>query len=104
MQYSLVGIVGLASFVILISPLGATSGVETAGEGDVAQTTIQSPRDIEYVSEIRTEEARKAAESAVQPVYSSPRSNACEPPCKILHPFAIMSKRLPAKRKPVSWR
>lgn len=111
LQYSLVGIVGLASFVILISPLGATSGVETAGEGDVAQTTIQSPRDIEYVSEIRTEEARKAAESAVQPVYSSPdpaiaadRSNACEPPCKILHPFAIMSKRLPAKRKPVSWR
>lgn len=72
LQYSLVGIVGLASFVILISPLGATSGVETAGEGDVAQTTIQSPRDIEYVSEIRTEEARKAAESAVQPVYSSP--------------------------------
>src|SRR5690606_37252963 len=39
---------------------------------DVAQSTIQSPRDIEYVSEVRTEEARKAAESAVLPVYSSP--------------------------------
>ncbi|MDO8753848.1 MAG: HDIG domain-containing protein, partial [Anaerolineales bacterium] len=40
--------------------------------GDVAQITMQSPRDIEYVSEIRTEEARKAAESAVQSVYSPP--------------------------------
>ena len=72
LQYSLLGIVGLASFGILVSPLGATPGVQSVGEGDVAQSTIQSPRDIEYVSEIRTEEARKAAESAVQPVYSSP--------------------------------
>jgi putative nucleotidyltransferase with HDIG domain len=72
LQYSLIVLVGLASFGILIFPLGLNPALETAGEGDVAQATIQSPRDIEYVSEIRTEEARKAAESAVQPVYSSP--------------------------------
>ena len=72
LQTSLIVLVGLASFGILISPLGLNPTLETVGEGDVAQTTIQSPRDIEYVSEIRTEEARKAAESAVQPVYSSP--------------------------------
>jgi hypothetical protein len=72
LQASLIVVVGLASFGILISPLGLNPGLETVGEGDVAQTTIQSPRDIEYVSEIRTEEARKAAESAVQPVYSTP--------------------------------
>ncbi|GAB1470650.1 HDIG domain-containing protein [Chloroflexota bacterium] len=72
LQYSLIGIVGLASFAILISPTGLNPIQQTVGEGDVAQSTIQSPRDIEYVSEIRTEEARKAAESAVQPVYSLP--------------------------------
>ena len=72
LQYSLIAIVGLASFGILISPAGLSPTLQTVGVGDVAQSTIQSPRDIEYVSEIRTEEARKAAESAVQPVYSSP--------------------------------
>lgn len=72
LQSSLIVIVGLASFGILISPVGLSPTLQTVGEGDVAQSTIQSPRDIEYVSEIRTEEARKAAESAVQPVYSSP--------------------------------
>lgn len=72
LQILLIVIVGLASFGILISPLGLNPSLESAGEGDVAQATIQSPRDIEYVSEIRTEEARKAAESAVQPVYSAP--------------------------------
>ncbi len=72
LQTSLIVLVGLASFGIIVSPLGLNPSLETADEGDVAQTTIQSPRDIEYVSEIRTEEARTAAESAVQPVYSSP--------------------------------
>jgi len=72
LQYSLIGIVGLASFAILISPTGLNPTQQTVSEGDVAQATIQSPRDVEYVSEIRTEEARKAAESAVQAVYSSP--------------------------------
>lgn len=71
-QVSLLVLVSLISFGILVSPVGLNPTLQVIGEGDVAQTTIQSPRDIEYVSEIRTEEARKAAESAVQPVYSSP--------------------------------
>ncbi len=33
---------------------------------------MQSPRDISYVSDIRTGEARKGAESAVQLVYTVP--------------------------------
>jgi len=53
-------------------PIGLRPAVQTVEIGNVATSTIQSPRDIEYVSEIRTEEARKAAESAVQPVYSLP--------------------------------
>ena len=40
--------------------------------GTVAQITLQAPRDLEYVSDIRTEEARQAAESAVGLVYTSP--------------------------------
>lgn len=71
-QVSLLVLVSLISFGILVSPVGLNPTLQVLGEGDVAQTTIQSPRDIEYVSEIRTEEARLAAESAVQPVYSSP--------------------------------
>ena len=38
----------------------------------MAQVTLQSPRDISYVSDIRTGEARKGAESAVQLVYTVP--------------------------------
>lgn len=72
LQASLIILVGLASFGILISPVGLNPSLQVAGVGDVAQTTIQSPRNIEYVSEIRTEEARKAAESAIQPMYTSP--------------------------------
>lgn len=71
-QYSLVAIVSVATFAALIAPLGLRPSIEATDVGDVAQTTIQSPRDVEYVSDIRTEEARKAAESAVQPVYSPP--------------------------------
>lgn len=71
-RISLIIVVSLVSFVLLTVPLGSSSGIQTVAVGDVAQSTIQSPRDIEYVSEVRTEEARKAAESAVLPVYSSP--------------------------------
>ncbi len=52
--------------------MGANAARQTYAVGEVTQSTLQASRDIEYVSEIRTEEARKAAESAVQPVYSQP--------------------------------
>src|SRR5688572_17501691 len=64
--------VSILSFGALVLPIGLDPAVETATVGEVAQTTIQAPNDIEYVSEIRTEESRKAAESAVQSVYSPP--------------------------------
>lgn len=72
LQYGLIAAVSLVSFAVLINPVGLRPSLQTVGVGDVAQTTIQSPRDIEYVSEVRTAEARTAAESAVQPVYSTP--------------------------------
>ena len=72
LQISLIVTVSLASFTVLSMPIGLRPAIQTVEIGNVATSTIQSPRDIEYVSETRTEEARKAAESAVQPVYSLP--------------------------------
>jgi putative nucleotidyltransferase with HDIG domain len=72
LQVSLIAATSLISFAALTYPLALRPITQAADVGDVAQITMQSPRDIEYVSEVRTEEARKAAESAVQPVYTSP--------------------------------
>ncbi|MDL1941315.1 HDIG domain-containing protein [Chloroflexi bacterium CFX2] len=72
LQASLIAAVSLVSFAVLSVPFGLSPTPQTVAVGEVAQTTIQSPLDIEYVSEVRTEEARKAAESAVQPVYTQP--------------------------------
>lgn len=72
LQASLIIIVGAVSFSFLAAPIWLRPDTQAVEAGDVTQAGIQSPRDIEYVSEVRTEEARKAAESAVQPVYSMP--------------------------------
>ncbi|MBM3181136.1 MAG: HDIG domain-containing protein [Chloroflexi bacterium] len=72
LQISLIVAVSFISFATLTQPIGLRPTTQAVDVGDVAQITMQSPRDIEYVSEIRTEEARKAAESAIQPVYSLP--------------------------------
>ncbi len=72
LQISLIVAVSLVSFATLTLPVSLRATSQSLTVGDVAQLTLQAPKDIEYVSEIRTEEARKAAESAVQAVYSSP--------------------------------
>jgi putative nucleotidyltransferase with HDIG domain len=74
LQISLIVAVSVISFAALTLPIGLRPATQALDEGDVAQITLQSPRDIEYVSDVRTEEARKVAESAVPPVYSPPDS------------------------------
>ncbi|MCA2000254.1 MAG: HDIG domain-containing protein [Chloroflexi bacterium] len=71
-QAGLIAAVGFVSFVVLTMPIALRPVSQDLQVGGVLQVTMQSPRDIEYVSEVRTEEARKAAESAVQPVYTQP--------------------------------
>jgi membrane-associated HD superfamily phosphohydrolase len=71
-QFSVLTIVSLVSFAALTFPIGLRSSTQTLSAGDVTQTTQRAPQDLEYVSEIRTEEARLAAEAAVAPVYTSP--------------------------------
>ena len=72
LQISLIIAVSLLSFAALTMPIALRPSTQALDIGDVSQNTLQAPRDIEYVSDIRTEEARKAAESAVQPVYTPP--------------------------------
>jgi membrane-associated HD superfamily phosphohydrolase len=72
LQFSLIAAVGFVSFAALTMPIALRPTTQALNIGDVLQITMQAPRDIEYVSDVRTEEARKAAESAVQPVYTSP--------------------------------
>lgn len=72
LQFGLILLVSLISFVAITYPLTLRPASQAVKVGDVATVTMQAPRDIEYVSEVRTAEARKAAESAVLPVYSSP--------------------------------
>ena len=72
LQISLIAAVSLLSFGVLTLPIGLRSTTQALTVGDVAPITMQAPRDLEYISEVRTEEARRAAESAVEPVYTSP--------------------------------
>ena len=71
-QILLLVIVGAVSFAALTLPIGLRSPYLPVKVGDVAPRTLQAPRDIEYVSEIRTEEARQVAERSVAPVYTPP--------------------------------
>lgn len=71
-QISVLTVVSLVSFGALTYPIGLRSSTQSINVGDVTQNTMRAPQDREYVSEIRTEEARLAAEAAVQPVYTSP--------------------------------
>lgn len=72
LQLSLIIAVSLISFAALTLPIGLRPVTQTLIAGAVAQLTLQAPRDLEYVSEVRTEERRQAAESGVAPVFTSP--------------------------------
>jgi len=71
-QFILLILVGLVSLVALIAPLSLSPEALPLSAGDVAPRDLQAPQAIEYVSKVRTEEARAAAERAVPPVYSLP--------------------------------
>lgn len=68
----LIAVVSLVSFGALNLPIGLRSTAQALAVGDVTTSSMQAPRDIEYVSDVRTEEARTAAERAVANVYTAP--------------------------------
>jgi len=65
-------VVALVTFGALILPIGLRPSDLQLEVGQVAPFDLQAPTDTEYVSEVRTEEARLAAESAVPPFYTPP--------------------------------
>ncbi|MCL4529748.1 MAG: HDIG domain-containing protein [Chloroflexi bacterium] len=64
--------VSLVTYAALALPLSLRPAALPLQAGDVAPRTLQAPYDHEYVSQVRTDQARQAAQKAVQPVYTSP--------------------------------
>src|SRR5436190_21598714 len=72
LQFILLILVGILSYGALVLQLALRPAAVPLQAGDVAPSEYQAPRSIRYVSNVRTEEARLAAENAVAPVYGSP--------------------------------
>ena len=62
----------IVTYAGLVLPLSLRPAAPPLKVGDVAPLDMQAPRNVEYVSDVRTEDARLAAEKAVQPVYTAP--------------------------------
>lgn len=60
----------IIAYLALVLPLALRPSTLPLQIGDVAPRDLQAPRTIEYVSEVRTEEARQAAERAVPPIFA----------------------------------
>ncbi len=58
------------AYASLVLPLALRPQALPLKVGDVAPRNYQAPKDVEYVSEVRTEDARQAAGRAVSPVYA----------------------------------
>jgi putative nucleotidyltransferase with HDIG domain len=72
LQIILLLAVSLVTFAALAVPLSLRPTALPLQVGDVAPRDLQAPRDHEYVSQVRTEEARQAAERTLQPVHTFP--------------------------------
>ena len=72
LQFILLIVVSAISYGALVYPFLLASSTTALQVGDVSPDNYQAPRSIRYESQIRTEEARLAAENAVPPVYASP--------------------------------
>ncbi|MEW6092692.1 MAG: HDIG domain-containing metalloprotein, partial [Chloroflexota bacterium] len=62
----------ILAFLALIQPWALRPDNLPLHAGDVAPQDMRAPRDVQYVSEVLTEQARAAAERAVAPVYGEP--------------------------------
>ena len=72
LQIVLLILVSIISYGVLILPSLMGPAAISLQVGDVSPSDFQAPQDIEYISEVRTDEARLAAEGAVAPVYAPP--------------------------------
>jgi hypothetical protein len=64
--------VSVVTYAALALPLSLRPAALPLQAGDVSPRIMQAPRNFQYVSLVRTQDARNAAEKAVLPVYTSP--------------------------------
>ncbi|MBA4379185.1 MAG: hypothetical protein C0393_00580 [Anaerolinea sp.] len=62
--------VSILAFIALVQPWSLRQATLPLEVGDVSPQDLRAPDDIRYVSQIKTDEARAAAERAVEPVYA----------------------------------
>ena len=72
LQITLLILVSVISYGVLVLPSLLSPAAVSLQVGDVSPNDYQAPQNIEYISEVRTEDARLSAENAVLPVYASP--------------------------------
>lgn len=65
-------VTSLGVYAILVLPISLRPSSVLLGAGQVAPQNFQAPKTIEYISTVRTEQARDAAERGVLQVYSVP--------------------------------
>lgn len=68
----MLALTAIITFLILIIPTTVEKDLSALTEGEVAPRDITAPADIEYISNVRTNQARDAAERSVSSVYSPP--------------------------------
>ncbi|MGB8980735.1 MAG: hypothetical protein WCC12_02560, partial [Anaerolineales bacterium] len=71
-QIVLLVLVSIISYGALVLPQTLQPAAVPLEAGNVSPSDFQAPRSIEYISEVRTEEARLEAERAVAQVYAPP--------------------------------
>ncbi|RPJ24361.1 MAG: HDIG domain-containing protein [Chloroflexi bacterium] len=74
-QAILLIVVSIISYGALVLPEVLLPTAVPLEPGDVSPNDFQASQSLEYISEVRTEEARRAAEEAVAPVYAQPDSS-----------------------------
>src|SRR5512136_313405 len=62
----------ILSYIALIQPWSLRQNSLPLAVGDVASQDLRAPQAIQFVSKVKTDEARNAAERAVAPVYVPP--------------------------------
>jgi len=62
----------LAAYAILAVPIALRTDATPLQAGQVATQDYQAPRNAEYISEVRTEQARRLAENSVADIFTTP--------------------------------
>jgi putative nucleotidyltransferase with HDIG domain len=71
-QTILLVVVSIISYAALVLPEVLLPSAVPLKPGDVAPNDFQATKSHQYISEVRTEDARRAAEEAIKPVYAPP--------------------------------